>query len=182
MYTIVTGSERKREEIGRYIKNRIEYSFASYDIDEIQGTAEEILKKKTLSAYEIVKGPVLVEDYSLYIDMLAGFPGPYVKSLLSKGELGEIVRNLTKLGKVKCTSECLYGYIDKKGKYHTFSTREKGELIKSEEEASGLFGVDVLLVQDGTDRPFHYLSQEEKDRVSVRRKTLDKVIKHLQEE
>lgn len=181
MITIVTGSERKREEIQKYIDSRVEYVFASHEVDEIQGTAEEILKKKADSAYEIVKGPVLVEDYSLYVDMLSGFPGPYVKSLLSQGELGKIVKNLSKLGKISCTAECLYGYIDENKKYHTFSTREDGELIESKEEASGLFGVDMLLVQKGTDKPYHYLTQEEKDKISIRRKTIDKLVQYLRE-
>ncbi|KAI5189139.1 inosine triphosphate pyrophosphatase [Nematocida minor] len=182
MLTIITGSERKKGEIKKYIDGRVEYKFISHDLEEIQGSAQEIIKNKVYAAYEIVKGPVVVEDYSLYIDLLCGFPGPYVKSLLLNGELGEIVSNLSPLGKISCTAECLYGYIDKNNKYHLFSTKEQGYLMPSKENTSGLFGVDMLLVPKGADKPFFYLTEQEKDERSIRRKTINKLIEHLQNE
>ncbi|KAH9386682.1 inosine triphosphate pyrophosphatase [Nematocida major] len=181
MIAIVTGSPRKQKEIEKYIDGRIEYTFVSHDLVEIQGTSLEVVKHKLLSAHKLVNGPVLVEDYSLYIDILCGFPGPYVKSLLGNGELGRIVKNLSPLGEIACTAECVYGYIDANAEVHIFTQKSRGVLVPSEEEASGLFGIDQLLVQEGTSKPFHYLEDAEKDEHSVRRKTLDKVIKHIEE-
>lgn len=179
MITIVTGSPRKTAEIEKHIDGRVKYKFLTQDLDEIQGTSTEVIRRKVLDAYKIVKGPVVVEDYSLYIDILCGFPGPYIKSLLKNGELGEIVKNLSSLGKLSCSAECLYGYIDESQNYHLFSTKVHGVLVRTEESTAGLFGIDQILIQDGTDKPYYYLSETEKDEHSIRRKTIDKLVECL---
>ncbi|KAI5185390.1 inosine triphosphate pyrophosphatase [Nematocida homosporus] len=177
--SIVTGSERKRSEISAVIGTKLPYTFLAYDLDEIQGAPRDIITRKLQDAYELAKGPVVVEDYSLYIDRLAGFPGPYVKSLLKNGELGRIVKELAVVGEVRCSSECLYGYTNKQGETFLFSATAQGVLVPSEREASGLFGVDELLVIDGTDKPYLYLSPEEKDQHSIRKKALEQLMAHI---
>ncbi|KAI5139023.1 Ham1 family protein [Nematocida ausubeli] len=179
MITIVTGSPRKRKEISSYIKDRIEYTFIAKDLDEIQGTSEEIIRNKAKAAHEIVQGPVVVEDYSLYIQKLSGFPGPYVKSVLKNGELAEIVNNLSQLGEITCTAECFYAYIDKNNEFHLFSTKANGILIPSENKFNPLYGVDEFLIQNGTTVPYAQLSDAEKDENSIRRLTIEKLIQHL---
>ncbi|KAI5181679.1 inosine triphosphate pyrophosphatase [Nematocida sp. AWRm80] len=184
MISIVTGSPRKKDEITRYIDGRIEYQFVSYDLDEIQGTATEIIEKKAREAYKLIKGPLLVEDYSLYIDFLGGFPGPYIKSILAAKQLSKIISTLSALGEIKCRGECTYGYIDQTGKLSIISADHLGVLIppESEEKATGLYGVDGSLIIEGTNKPFSELSKEEQDRVSVRRHALDKLITHIKNE
>jgi len=41
-----------------------------------------VSRLKCKSAYEIIKGPVLVEDTCLCFDALNGLPGPYIKWFL----------------------------------------------------------------------------------------------------
>lgn len=48
------------------------------DIDEIQGTIEEIARDKCRRGAEIVGGPVLTEDTALEFKALGGLPGPYM--------------------------------------------------------------------------------------------------------
>lgn len=48
------------------------------DIDEIQGTIEEIARDKCRRGAEIVGGPVLTEDTALEFRSLGGLPGPYM--------------------------------------------------------------------------------------------------------
>ncbi|KAI5166197.1 inosine triphosphate pyrophosphatase [Nematocida sp. AWRm78] len=182
MITIVTGSSRKKQEINEYIDNRIQYQFIEQDLDEIQGTSTEIIQNKLKTAHKLVKGPVVVEDYSLYIDKLCGFPGPYVKSVLRNGELSKIVNNLAPLGELKCTAECLYGYIDESDECHIFSTKVNGVLIPATPVTDGLFGVDHILIQENTSVPFFYLTKEEKNKNSIRRKTINQLIEHLEKE
>jgi len=177
--TIITGNERKRKDIARHIGDQIEYEFVEMEIEEIQGTAQEIIRKKLEEAHKIAKGPVIVEDYSLYIDVLKGFPGPYVKFLLVNGELGEIVKNLRPLGEITCRSECVYGYIDENNKAHIFSADTKGVLVPAESETRGNWGIDSCLIQEGTTKPYRYLTEEEQDRVSIRKRTIEKLLKHI---
>ena len=48
------------------------------DIDEIQGTIEEIARDKASMGAAAVGGPVLTEDTALEFRALSGLPGPYM--------------------------------------------------------------------------------------------------------
>lgn len=50
----------------------------SFDVDEIQGTIEEIATDKCRRAAVLVDGPVLTEDTALEFVALNGMPGPYM--------------------------------------------------------------------------------------------------------
>lgn len=48
------------------------------DIDEIQGTIEEIARDKASKGAIAINGPVLTEDTALEFRALQGLPGPYM--------------------------------------------------------------------------------------------------------
>lgn len=48
------------------------------DIDEIQGSIEEIARDKASKGAVAVGGPVLTEDTALEFKALQGLPGPYM--------------------------------------------------------------------------------------------------------
>lgn len=48
------------------------------DIDEIQGTIEEIARDKASKGAAAIDGPVLTEDTALEFKALNGLPGPYM--------------------------------------------------------------------------------------------------------
>jgi inosine triphosphate pyrophosphatase len=52
------------------------------DLPEYQGDADTVSRLKCKSGYEIIKGPVVVEDTCLCFDALNGLPGPYIKWFL----------------------------------------------------------------------------------------------------
>lgn len=45
------------------------------DLPEHQGGRDEICKKKGLAAFNIIKGPCIVEDTSLCFNAMGGLPG-----------------------------------------------------------------------------------------------------------
>lgn len=53
------------------------------DLPEYQGEADTVSQLKCRSAYEIIKGPVIVEDTCLCFTALNGLPGPYIKWFLN---------------------------------------------------------------------------------------------------
>ena len=56
----------------------------SLDLLEPQAdTAKEVALSKALQAYAQLKRPVLVDDSSFHIAALGGFPGPYIKYMLT---------------------------------------------------------------------------------------------------
>lgn len=48
------------------------------DIDEIQGTIEDIARDKASKGARAIGGPVLTEDTALEFQALNGLPGPYM--------------------------------------------------------------------------------------------------------
>lgn len=175
MLSIVTGSERKKSEIKKYIGDKIRYAFVSLDLEEIQGTKEEIVRRKLKEAQKHVEGPVVIEDYSLHIDFLEGFPGPYIKSLLFNHAFRNIVHTLSKLGPVHCTAECTYGYQAPGKEPVLVAARARGQLVPNEVAVPILYGVDNHFVQQGTDKPFAQLSPEDQDRISIRKQALQEL-------
>ena len=79
----VTGNKDKYREAKNILKG-FEIKQIDYDITEIQGTADEIIKDKIKKAIEHFNKPCMVEDTSLYIDGLQGLPGPYIKEFVKK--------------------------------------------------------------------------------------------------
>ena len=50
------------------------------ELDELQGSPEEIATRKAREAFKIVGKPVLIEDVSLFFNAYKNLPGPYIKS------------------------------------------------------------------------------------------------------
>ncbi|KAI5170881.1 inosine triphosphate pyrophosphatase [Nematocida sp. LUAm3] len=179
MIVIVTGSIRKKQEISQFIDNRILYRCEAIDLEEIQGSSEEIVRKKLKEAYKAIQGPVAVEDYSLYIDALCGMPGPYIKWYLKEDTLNKIVTNLHSIADVRCTEECIYGYCDEFGETHIFKGTSQGILRPTEEKVEPLFSVDQLLIPDGSSQRYMLLKGEDKLKYSVRKKAIELLVAHV---
>jgi XTP/dITP diphosphohydrolase len=81
--TFVTGNADKVWTANRICKDfGITLVQTTFDIVEIQAEdAEIIAREKAKRAYELVGGPVVVNDDSWIIPGLNGFPGPYMKSM-----------------------------------------------------------------------------------------------------
>lgn len=74
----VTGNANKLREVKTILEPGIEVQSNPLDIEEAQGTIEEVTESKCRRAAELVNGPVLVEDTALCFNALAGLPGPYM--------------------------------------------------------------------------------------------------------
>jgi inosine triphosphate pyrophosphatase len=79
----VTGNANKLREMKAAIGDRgVELWSQAVDLDELQGTAEQIARHKCAAAAKLVDGPVMVEDTGLEFTALGGMPGPYIKWFL----------------------------------------------------------------------------------------------------
>ncbi len=54
------------------------------DLDEFQGEADDVARRKCLEAVRLLKCPVIVEDTCLCFNAMGGLPGPYIKWFLKK--------------------------------------------------------------------------------------------------
>ena len=74
----VTGNANKLREVKALLEPNIKVESNPLDLEEIQGSIEEVTKFKCRRAAELVNGPVLVEDTALCFYALKGLPGPYM--------------------------------------------------------------------------------------------------------
>ncbi|KYK58530.1 hypothetical protein DCS_05547 [Drechmeria coniospora] len=79
----VTGNANKLREVKAILEPAIEVNSRPLDLDEVQGSIEEVTISKCRRAAELVNGPVLVEDTALSFNALNGLPGPYMFVTLS---------------------------------------------------------------------------------------------------
>jgi inosine/xanthosine triphosphate pyrophosphatase family protein len=103
----VTGNERKLEEVRQILTKagtKIDLDRIKIDLDEYQGTVEEVAEKKCNDAFDYIQRNteigvgefgVLTEDTALCFNGLGGLPGVYIKWFLDKLKPEGLNRMLT---------------------------------------------------------------------------------------
>ena len=80
--TFITGNAKKLEEFMQIMTGELasQYNVSNMalDLEEIQGSPEEIARTKVKLAATKVNTPVLTEDVSLCFNAYNGLPGPYM--------------------------------------------------------------------------------------------------------
>lgn len=137
------------------------------DLPEIQAASiEEIARAKLDAARALAPHPVAVEDVSLELRALGGFPGPYVKWLIAAGGgdgLAAIVRGLSS---PLATARCIVAVWDGAAVHLTEGVIEG--MILAEPRGSRQFGWDAWFLPDGSDRTYGEMTVEEKRQISHR--------------
>ena len=84
--TFITGNANKLKEFQAIMSDvtDIEIDNMKLDLDEYQGTPQEIALKKAKLAATHCDNPILVEDTSLCFNSFNGLPGPYIKDFLKE--------------------------------------------------------------------------------------------------
>ena len=174
---IVTGNELKYRELSIALAPFFECEQREISgYHEIQGTAERIFAHKLQAAYDAFKMPVLVDDVSVHFDSWNGFPGPYMKDLLTavkpyemgakfKGEHVEVV---CRLGICFSPEELLIA----KGSVH-------GTIVPAEDRYQDVMHFDICVQLDGMDKPMMEFTPEEKNEFSHRGLALKELLKQL---
>lgn len=110
----------------------------SLDLDELQGDPEAIILHKTKQAFELAKNfPVIVDDVSLHIDALNGFPGPYIRSFLEHLGIHGIWELMSHYPNKSCHAVCRIGYMSHINEGpHIFSGTIYGNICPPKEGAS----------------------------------------------
>jgi inosine triphosphate pyrophosphatase len=81
--TFITGNKKKLEEFmsimeGSELQTSYTVTNKEINLDELQGDAEFIAKRKVKEAAKHVDTPAITEDVSLCFNALKGLPGPYM--------------------------------------------------------------------------------------------------------
>ena len=163
--TLVTGNPGKLRELQAILPNHFAFEAHSLDLTEIQSLdSKEIVADKLKRAYDIIQGPVVVEDVAVELDDLKGLPGPFYKFF--REQMGDIILlRLSNGPGSKVTVRCTAGYYD--GTDLIFG---EGVLRGTVEEPRGEngFGFDPVIMPEGERRTMAEMTPDEKNAISHR--------------
>lgn len=182
--TFVTGNENKRIEVVKILGGKDtdkgsqvgEYYIVnkSLDIEEVQGTIDEVTIHKAKSAAQIIGGPVLVEDTCLGFTAFNDLPGPYIKWFVESLGLEGIVKMLYKFDDKSARAICTFGYCPGPGQeVKLFQGITEGEIVDS--RGSRHFGWDSIFQPQGHEQTYAEMDLKVKNTLSHRYKALDKL-------
>lgn len=143
------------------------------DLPEIQSLdLAEVVRHKARSAAQRLSEPVLVEDTSLELAGLGGFPGPLVRWMLSSVGPAGICRIAHAFGDPRATVRCMACAFD--GQSENVGLGVVHGVIATLPRGRRGFGWDSTFIADDVrDRTYAQLEEAEKNAISHRRKALE---------
>lgn len=166
---LVTSNKNKVREFEEILGFKL--SHIDLELDEIQEIdVEKVVRHKAEQAFLKIKKPVIVEDTGLYLKEWNGLPGALVKLF------GQTIgyKNLCKLIKKnrQAKAQTVIGYFDGK-KYKSFVGEILGN-ISLVAKGKTNFGWDPIFIPKGKKKTFAEVSNEEKNKISMRKIALSK--------
>lgn len=180
--TFVTGNANKLAEVTAILsKDTIPYTLvnAPLDLDEIQGSIEEVTTHKTVQAAKLINGPVLVEDTCLSFTALNGLPGPYIKWFVKSLGLENLIKMLDGFQDKSATAITTFGFCQ--GPDHPvllFQGQTQGTIV-SVPQGPRNFGWDAIFMPANYDVTYAAMEKSEKNKISQRSKALEKLKLHF---
>jgi non-canonical purine NTP pyrophosphatase (RdgB/HAM1 family) len=140
------------------------------DLPELQTLdLGEVVRGKARAAWKRLERPVLVEDTSLELGGLGGFPGPLIRWLLASVGPEGICRIAGCFDDRRATARCLICASD--GAIEVFGEGVVEGTIAASPRGDGGFGWDSAFVPcDGGGRSYGEMDEEEKNLISHRHK------------
>jgi non-canonical purine NTP pyrophosphatase (RdgB/HAM1 family) len=176
---IVTGNEKKWNEIKTILHeklNNIKLIRKNLEIKEIQGSEEEIIKHKALTAYKKFKKPCVVEDVSFGFEEWNYLPGPYIKQFIKdigSGNFHKLLKNK------KARAKCTFAFIKSEKEIKIVEGIVNGKIVKP--KIDNAFGFDKVFVPEKYNKTFSEMDINEKNKISHRSIALNKLIKILKD-
>lgn len=189
MYTLtfVTGNANKLREVRAILcggnDNAVVGNWSitnkAVDLDEVQGSVEEVTRHKAEQAASLIGGPVLVEDTCLCFEALGGLPGPYIKWFVEKVGLDGINKMLDGFSDRHANAVTTFGFCAGPGsKVELFQGITTGEIVP--QRGGTGFGWDAIFQPEGFDRTYAEMAGPDKNLISQRSKALAKVKEYLE--
>jgi non-canonical purine NTP pyrophosphatase (RdgB/HAM1 family) len=135
-----------------------------------------VIGKKLEVARTLHDGPLIVEDTSLYLTGLNGFPGPLIKWMLQAVGNNGVYELCQKIQNKHAVAKTVIGYFD--GQDVLFFEGEVEGRIVSPSGIDG-FGWDEIFQPDGLNETFAEMGDEFKPEFSMRTRAFQKLRDHL---
>ena len=180
----VTGNPHKYEEVKDVIETNypnFEVLQSNVELLELQADSlEEVALFKVKSVKNLVKIPYFIEDAGFFVDDVCyGFPGVYSSYVMKTIGYDGILKVLGDSSPRKAHFESVIAYIDEDEKVHIFKGVNYGKVSLEARGSSG-FGFDPIFISDETPgKTFAELKLAEKNLISHRRRSLDKLVEFL---
>ena len=147
------------------------------DLVEIQSLdAHEIIRAKLEEARKHHKGKLIVEDTSLYFDGLNGLPGPLIKWFMKSIGNDGLMKIVQNLDNNRAEAKTVIGYSNASGEVSFFEGSFFGTIVTP--RGTG-FGWDPIFMPDGQTKTFGEMTAEEKNSLSMRRLSVEKLREFL---
>ncbi|MFX1449954.1 MAG: XTP/dITP diphosphatase [Promethearchaeota archaeon] len=137
---------------------------------------EEIARFSVKFAFNKIKHPVFVEDSGLFIEALNGFPGPYSSYVYKTIGNDGILKLMQNKENRTANFKSIIAYSEATNFIKTFIGQTSGtistEILKGN---NGGWGFDpIFLPEEGNKRTYAEMGIEEKNKISHRKKSLEK--------
>ncbi|MFA7254267.1 MAG: non-canonical purine NTP pyrophosphatase [Patescibacteria group bacterium] len=163
MIYFITGNKDKFNEAKAIIP---ELEQLEIDLPEIQSLdPHEVIRAKLEAAKMHHSGDFVVEDTSVELECLNGFPGPLVKSFLSALGTDGITGVTKRYEDNKVTARTIIGFMSGE-KVEFFEGSLKGQIVHARGDQDFAWG--PIFQPDGYNKTFGEMSREEKNSISMR--------------
>src|SRR3989344_8485655 len=161
---LITGNKGKLAEVQSILGN---VEALDIDLPEIQSLdAHEIIKAKLEEAQKHQTGEFIVEDTSLYFQVLKGLPGPLIKWFMKTIGNEGLYKIAESFGNSSAEAKRIIVYSDAQGNISFFEGNIKGTIVSPRGEG---FGWDPIFQPEGYPKTFGELPPEAKNSFSMRK-------------
>lgn len=172
----ITGNSGKFREAQKLIPELVR---ADIDLSEEQSLDPMfVIGRKIEKAKGLVDGSFIVEDTSVYLDGLNGFPGPLIKWMLQAVGTEGIYSLCKDIGDNRAVAKTVIGYYDSaKDEVSFFEGEIDGTIVKPSGNEG--FGWDDIFKPNGLDETYAAMGEEFKPEFSMRTRAFMKLIDYL---
>lgn len=170
MITVVTGNKGKAAEVAAFFAGIAEVTHTPFEAVEPQAdSVAEIARAKAEQAYAALNVPLIVDDTGLFIEALAGFPGPYAAYVQDTAGNDGILRMMAGVLDRRAYFATAVAYADENG-IRVFEGRVDGEITDAPRGTEG-FGYDPIFAVG--EKTLSEMTITEKNEVSHRARALE---------
>lgn len=168
----ISSSAHKVEEFKKFLSPEVNFKQLELDLAEVQSLdPKEVITHKLNEARKLHSGELMVEDSSLCLDALNGFPGPLIKYFYKSVGKEGILKIADNFNCKTAQTRTMIGYFDGE-KILFFEGVTEGKIVPIKIDND--FGFDPIFAPNGQDKTYSEMTKEEKNLVSHRGKALRK--------
>jgi non-canonical purine NTP pyrophosphatase (RdgB/HAM1 family) len=172
-FEVATTNRNKLDEFRRILSD-YKVVGKKLNIEEIQSLdAHKVVSHKAIEAYNANGfNPILVEETSLAIRGLGGRPGTYIKDFSEDVEMRRMIAETWLQGRDRTANAKILIAVYDGNEVHIREGNTEGSIAECLRGTNG-FGWDDMFIPAGETRTFAEMSNDEKDKHSMRRKALE---------